>query len=188
MNPAALKELLSDAPVIAAVKDAAGLERCVSSSARVVFVLYGTVTEISQIVSRVAAAGKAPVVHLDLIDGLAARESAVDFIARTTDAAGIISTKPVLLHRVKTLGLTAIRRYFLLDSIALAGLERNQGGEADLVEVLPGAMPKVLRRIAAACPLPLIAGGLIADREDVIGALGAGALAVSSTSHAVWDL
>ncbi|EJW91450.1 Glycerol-3-phosphate responsive antiterminator, partial [gut metagenome] len=35
---------------------------------------------------------------------------------------------------------------------------------------------------------PLIASGLISDKEDVIAALSAGALAVSSTCPAVWKL
>ena len=34
----------------------------------------------------------------------------------------------------------------------------------------------------------VIAGGLIADKEDVMGALEAGAVAVSSTNPGVWEL
>ena len=36
--------------------------------------------------------------------------------------------------------------------------------------------------------LPVIAGGLISDKEDVMGALGAGAAAVSTTNQKVWEL
>ncbi|NLM61842.1 MAG: glycerol-3-phosphate responsive antiterminator, partial [Clostridiales bacterium] len=33
---------------------------------------------------------------------------------------------------------------------------------------------------------PIIAGGLISDKEDIITALAAGAIAISSTNHDVW--
>jgi glycerol uptake operon antiterminator len=36
--------------------------------------------------------------------------------------------------------------------------------------------------------MPVIAGGLISDKEDIISALGAGAIAVSSTNPAVWNM
>ncbi|MEG1720939.1 MAG: glycerol-3-phosphate responsive antiterminator, partial [Pseudoflavonifractor sp.] len=35
---------------------------------------------------------------------------------------------------------------------------------------------------------PIIAGGLIADKEDVTSALSAGAIAVSSTNREIWFL
>lgn len=58
----------------------------------------------------------------------------------------------------------------------------------DFIEVLPGVMPKVLGRIAKVSRIPMIAGGLITEKEDVIAALSAGAIAVSSTNQDVWNL
>lgn len=49
-------------------------------------------------------------------------------------------------------------------------------------------MPKVLGRIAKVSRIPMIAGGLITEKEDVIAALSAGAIAVSSTNQDVWNL
>lgn len=49
-------------------------------------------------------------------------------------------------------------------------------------------MPKVIRRLAAIVRKPVIAGGLISDKEDVLNALGAGAMAVSSSNPEVWLL
>ena len=57
-----------------------------------------------------------------------------------------------------------------------------------MVEVLPGLMPKILRKICRTSRVPVIAGGLISDKEDVMGALGAGATAVSTTNQGVWEL
>ena len=58
----------------------------------------------------------------------------------------------------------------------------------DVVEVLPGLMPKILRKICRTSRVPVIAGGLISDKEDVMGALGAGDAAVSTTNQGVWEL
>ena len=56
------------------------------------------------------------------------------------------------------------------------------------MEVLPGVMPKILKQICKTSKVPVIAGGLISDKEDVMGALGAGAAAVSTTNQKVWEL
>ena len=73
--------------------------------------------------------------------------------------------------------------------MAIENISRHLGPEtSDLIEVLPGIMPKIIRRVRAAAGKPVIAGGLITDKEDVTGALGAGAVAVSTTNPAVWAM
>lgn len=184
-----LLELLADGPVIAAVKDEAGLTAALASDVSVLFLLYGDVLTVGETAERVHRAGKRVFVHLDLVEGLSAKEVAVEFIARHTCADGIISTKAPLTRRARELGLLAIQRVFLLDSMALNNIGRHTAADAsDLIEVLPGLMPKIIRRIAQTCGQPIIAGGLISDKEDVTGALGAGAVAVSSTAPAVWAM
>lgn len=112
----------------------------------------------------------------------------MDFIARNTAADGVLSTKASLTRRAKELGLVAIQRFFLLDSMAIENISRHLGQEtSDLIEVLPGIMPKIIRRCGR-CRQAVIAGGLITDKEDVTGALGAGAVAVSTTNPAVWAM
>ena len=189
MDRASLLELLADGPVIAAVKDDAGLEAALKSDVAVLFLLYGDILTIGETIARIHQAGKRAFVHLDLIDGLSAREISADFIARHTAADGVISTKSALTKRARELGLVSIQRVFLLDSMALNNVERHFSQEsADLVEVLPGLMPKIIRKICATTGKPVIAGGLISDKEDVTGALGAGAVAVSTTNPAVWRM
>ena len=185
----AFVQLLQENPVIAAFKDATGLSRSMDSDCQIVFVLSGNLLGVKEVVSRVHEAGKLAMVHIDLIDGLAARDVAVDFIAESTRADGIISTRSNLVRRAKARGMLAVQRFFMLDSIALVNIEKRLSFEAaDAVEILPGAMPKVIRRLAAIVRKPMIAGGLISDKEDVLNALGAGAVAVSSSNPEVWLL
>ena len=180
-------------PVIAAVKNDAGLQAAVEmEEIQVIFVLYGDVCTIPEILERIKAAGKKEMVHIDLIAGLSAKEISVEFIARQTRADGIITTKPALVRRAKELGIFAVLRFFVIDSLALKNIENLEmqcgTSRPDFIEVLPGVMPKVLGRIAKVSRIPMIAGGLITEKEDVIAALSAGAIAVSSTNQDVWNL
>ena len=82
-----LYDVLSDNPIIMAIKDESGLQACLNvQDANVVFVLYGEVATIADITDRLKAAGKQVMVHMDLVAGLSAREEAVDFIAKYTKA------------------------------------------------------------------------------------------------------
>ena len=180
-------------PVIAAVKSDAGLQAAVEmEEIQVIFVLYGDVCTIPEILERIKAAGKKAMVHIDLIAGLSAKEISVEFIARQTRADGIITTKPALVRRAKELGIFAVLRFFVIVSLALKNIENLEmqcgTSRPDFIEVLPGVMPKVLGRIAKVSRIPMIAGGLITEKEDVIAALSVGAIAVSSTNQDVWKL
>ena len=180
-------------PVIAAVKNDAGLQAAVEmEEIQVIFVLYGDVCTIPEILERIKAAGKKAMVHIDLIAGLSAKEISVEFIARQTRADGIITTKPALVRRAKELGIFAVLRFFVIDSLALKNIENLEmqcgTSRPDFIEVRPGVMPKVLGRIAKVSRIPMIAGGLITEKEDVIAALSVGAIAVSSTNQDVWKL
>ena len=160
-----LMDAIQEMPVIAAVKDDAGLcSALTNENIRVVFVLYGDICNISSIVRRIHEAGRFAVVHIDLIAGLAGKEVAVDFIRNTSEADGIISTRQSFIRRAKELGLAAILRVFLLDSIALESLDKIPANLPDCLDLLPGAMPKILRRVCAKAKVPVLTGGLIADK------------------------
>lgn len=136
-------------PVIAAVKSDAGLQAAVEmEEIQVIFVLYGDVCTIPEILERIKAAGKKAMVHIDLIAGLSAKEISVEFIARQTRADGIITTKPALVRRAKELGIFAVLRFFVIDSLALKNIENLEmqcgTSRPDFIEVLPGVMPKYL--------------------------------------------
>ena len=184
-----LYDALSDNPIIMAIKDEEGLKACLKMPEEtVVFVLYGEVATIADITKQLKESGKQVMVHMDLIAGLSAREEAVDFIAKYTQADGIISTRYEQIKRGKQLNLSTIYRIFVIDSKALSNVNRHIGDYADIVEILPGLMPKIITRMRKALGVPIIAGGLIADKEDVIQALDAGAIAISTTNREVWEM
>ena len=178
------REAIENTPIIPAVKDEESLEVCLKSDSSVIFILFGDICSIADIVERIKEKGKLAMVHMDLIAGLGSKEVSVDYIKKRTRADGIITTK-----RAKELGLAAVLRFFIIDSMALANLSRQtREARPDCIEVLPGVMPKVIRKITKENKIPLIAGGLISDKEDVCNALDAGAVAVSSTNTKIWFL
>ncbi|MGN0251368.1 MAG: glycerol-3-phosphate responsive antiterminator [Oliverpabstia sp.] len=178
---------LEDCPVIAAVKDEQGLRACLKSESSVVFVLYGDICSISTIVETIKAGGKYAVVHMDLIQGLGSKEISVDFLKQQTRADGIISTRPAMIRRAKELGLFTIMRFFVIDSMAYENIQKQTAAVCpDVIEILPGLMPKVIRKICQTVRRPVIAGGLISEKEDIMAALKAGAAAISTTNQQVW--
>lgn len=180
-------EAVEDSPIIAAIKNQEGLERCLQSEIKVVFILFGDICNIGEIVKRVKDAGKMAMVHADLITGLSAKEISVDYLKRNTQTDGIISTKTNLIKHAKELSLFTVFRLFLIDSMALESIHRQSNSvKPDFLEILPGVMPKVIQRITKTSNAPVIAGGLILDKEDVIEALNAGAIAISTTNQEIW--
>ena len=183
------REALEDSPIIAAIKDNDGLEKCKTSDSHVIFILYGDICNISDIVAKVKEAGKIAMVHLDLITGLSSKEIAVDFIQKYTDADGIITTKPALIKRARELSLYTILRLFVIDSMAYENIERQlKTAKPDLIEILPALMPKVVSRICKLSSTPVIAGGLVSEKEDIMDLLHAGVISVSSTNPNIWFL
>ena len=181
------REILEDCPIIAAVKDDDGLQKSFESESRIIFFLYGDVCSIVSIVDRIKEQGRIAMVHLDLVSGLEGRDVAVDYIKTMTRADGIISTKSTQIARAKELGMYAVHRFFVLDSRSFENIRRRGSDlRPDCIEILPGVMPKIIARVTKSQRIPLIASGMIADKEDVMLALKAGATAISTTKESLW--
>ena len=85
--------------------------------------------------------------------------------------------------------LSTILRFFVIDSMAYSSIEKQlRSVKPDYIEILPALMPKVVSRICRIFKVPVITGGLISDKEDVVSMLNAGAVCISSTNPDVWFL
>lgn len=184
-----LVELLHEDPVIASAKDAASLDAILASDRRVVFLLFGSVVDVDVIIARCKAAGKIVLVDIDLLDGFATRDVVVTWLATRTQVDGVLSAKTNLIKAAKAAGLLAVHRFFLVDSFSYHQLHRVVGqSRPDAIEILPGCMPRVITWLRDDVQVPLIAGGLVCDKADVMAALGAGAVAVASSNRDVWSM
>lgn len=187
MHP--LAETLLDEPVIAAVKTDESLTAALASPCSTIFLLASTLLTVDGLVHRIHDAGKLAVVHIDLVDGLSSREIAVDSLNALCHPDGIISTRPTLIRRARHRGLLTVQRAFILDSLSLTSLSGQlEQGKPDFVEILPGIMPRVITEISARTQVPVIAGGLLRDKADIMAAMRAGAAAVSTSESSLWDI
>ena len=183
-----LIDLLEQSPVLPAVKDEDALPRALRCESRVVFLLGGDLLSIRRWIDLTHEAGKQAAVHLDLVGGLAPREVAVDWLQQQ-GADGIISTRPHLIRRGRELGLLTVLRVFAIDSKAVGNLQKEtEMVTPDVIEILPGTLPRVIERLSKKIPIPLIAGGLMTDKSDIVSALQAGALCASTSDEELWEV
>lgn len=175
-------------PVIPAIKGNEWIEPAKQSESDIVYVLYGDICNIVDIVNELKEAGKKVIIHIDLIVGFSAKEICVDFIKKYTKADGIISMKPALIKHANEIGLFTIQRFFMMDVMTYRNIEKHvKVSNPDIVEFMPAGLTKVIHYLMEGIDKPVIASGLILDKEDIMGALKTGALAVSTTKIELWD-
>lgn len=181
-------ECTGDCPVIPEIKNDEWLRSLDQSPSEIVYILYGDIVTIPEIVEKAKRQGKYVLVHLDLIDGLSPREISVDFIRKYTRADGIISTKHVVIKRAVELGLFSVQRFFMMDGITYANIAKYvRTCDPDIVELMPSGLSKVIRYLVEIIHRPVVAAGLTQDKDDVIAALSAGAIAVATSNRDMWD-
>ncbi len=172
---------------IAAVQKEADLDAALRGDVNVVFLLTGSLLNIHELTRRVQDAGKHVFLHMEFIEGIAADRSGVAYVAQHVRPTGIISTKSAIIKAAKDSGLLAIQRIFLIDRNAVQrGIKAVEQSSPDAIEVMPGIMPRIIREMTNLTPLPIIAGGLVGNRQEIDEGLTAGALAVSVGSPELW--
>ncbi|WIF93925.1 glycerol-3-phosphate responsive antiterminator [Caminicella sporogenes] len=174
-------------PIIAAVNSLEKLDLAINSPCEIVFLLTGNIFNLKEIIERVKKANMDIYVHIDLLDGFSRDMMALKYIYENMKPDGIITTKCNLVKMAKSMNIYVIQRLFLLDSLSLeTGINSVHLTRPDAIEVMPGIMPKITKKIHDATNIPIIAGGLISDKEDVIGSLKAGAVAISTSKEEIW--
>lgn len=189
MNSVIFEQTLIENPILAAVRNDENLEMVIENKASLVFVLYGSIVNIGDISKKLKDAGKMVFIHIDMIDGLRGDSAGIEFIKRYAEPFGIITTKPSNIKHAKQLGLYTIQRIFIIDSLSLkTGIKSVLETGPDAVELMPGIAPKIIGLMQKEVSIPIIAGGLIDSKKDIMESLSAGALAISTTSMDLWNL
>lgn len=126
-------------------------------------------------------------IHLDLVQGLQADKSGVEFACSECSPYGILSTKPSVIMAAKQRGIVTIQRVFLLDSHSFkkscALLAKSN---PDYIELLPGISSKLIKKFKEAMKIPILAGGFIETVEEVEEAIKAGAAAITTSRKELW--
>ena len=175
-------------PVIPAIRKPELVEQAAASRSKLVYLLTGDPDNVEQMIERLLAAEKIPLVNLDLLNGFSRDKYAVNYLKRT-GARGIISTHLDPLRHALAIGLYGIQRTFLLDSGAMDTISNQlKNTPVHALEILPALVaPKMLERVRAiSADLPVVGGGLIQTMKEVEELLAQGLSAVSTSNPAMW--
>lgn len=174
-------------PIIAAVNSLDKLDKAIASPCEIIFLLTGSIFNLQEMVNSIKVSGKIVYIHLDLIEGFSRNVCALKYINENIAPNGIITTKSSLIRAAKEMGLFSIQRLFMLDALSLeSGINSIKTIRPDAVEILPGIMPRVTKTISTEANIPIITGGLISDKEDVIASIKAGAIGISTSKEEIW--
>lgn len=183
-----MKEILSKSPVIAAVKDQKALEKACLSPAKIVFLLFGSISDLAAKTALLKKHGKRVFIHVDLIDGLKPDKQGIAFIAGTVRPYGIISTRPATIKTAAELGLRGVLRIFMIDASAFhTGVQGIRACNPALVEIMPGLLGDVVAELGRIVSTPIVAGGMIKTKAQANAALKSGAVAISTSNQALWQ-
>jgi len=131
--------------------------------------------------------GKKMIYHVDMIQGLKSDDYSTEYLCQEYKPYGLISTKSSVILKAKAKGVLAVQRIFLIDSHALEkSYKLIEKTRPDFIEVLPGAMPWMIREVKERVNIPIFAGGLIRTSEEVKSALDAGATAITTSKRELW--
>lgn len=173
--------------IIPAVRKMKDFEKALKSSHEWIVLLETRLGQLKGLMTYAKKANKRILLHIDLIQGLKADEYGIEFLAHDIKPDGIVSTRGSVIELVKKRKILAIQRLFLLDSLSLENnMRAGSRFQPDLIEVLPGKLPEVIEGIREQTDIPLIAGGLITTKADIEAAFAAGAIAVSTSTTALW--
>lgn len=177
----------TETPIISAVNDLNKLDIAINSPCGNIFLLTGNIINIKETVERIKAQDKEVYIHIDLIEGISKDIWGLEYLVKNVKPDGIITTKANLIKHSKNLGIFTIQRLFMLDSLSIeSGIRSINITNPDAVEILPGIIPKIIKIIHKSTNVPIITGGLIMEKEDVIQNLNSGAIAISTSCEKVW--
>jgi len=188
MTKMEILRIIEKNPIILGITNTDEFFKVKINHSQVVFILFGNVSNILDIIKKTKEMNKLVFVNVDMISGFSSKNSVIDFLFNNSNVDGIISSKPQLLKYAKHKGLFTIHRFFILDSSSWRNIESQiKISNADIINIAPG-WTKIIQWTVEKYKKPVIASGLVCDKTIVMENLKVGAIAICSTNHNVWDL
>lgn len=180
-----------DFPIIAAARTPDDFLAAVKSPCDIIFWLSPTIMTLESYIARAHSMEedgeeKNIFVHIDMTDGIGKDSAGLEYL-HYLGVDGIISTRGNLIKSAREVGLMTVQRFFIVDSRSIStAFDTVRSSRPDMIEIMPGLMPGIITRFAQNTDIPVIAGGLIECKDDVISALSAGASAISTSKQELW--
>lgn len=173
--------------VIAAVKNESELVEALNSKVEIIFDLSPDLMTLSDKVTLVHKADKKIYIHLDLATGIGKDKSGIIFVKKI-GVDGIISTRVNIIKMAREEGLLTVQRFFIVDSHSIdTTVEALKSSKADMIEIMPGIIPKVINNLKTKLEIPIIAGGLIENNHEIDEIFSNGAYAISTGKKNLWS-
>lgn len=180
--------LLARQPVIMAIYGIEQLKTALSSKAEVCIIANIDLIKLQPVIELLSKAGKYVIVNIDSCNGLSQDKGGIDYVAET-GAMGLLSTRLQTVQRAKKCGLITMQKIFVTDrSTWLRSLKAVEQSEPDYVQLMPTQMLPLLPQADRNVLPPIVASGFVCNEEHARTALLHGAIAVSSSDSALWDV
>ena len=180
--------LLARHPIIMAIYGIEQLKTALSSKAEVCIIANIDLIKLQPVIELLSKAGKYVIVNIDSCNGLSQDKVGIDYVAET-GAMGLLSTRLQTVQRAKKCGLVTMQKIFVTDrSTWLRSLKAVEQSEPDYVQLMPAQMLPLLPQADRNVLPPIVASGFVCNEEHAQTALLHGAIAVSSSDSALWDV
>lgn len=180
-------EVLKRKNIIAAVRTDEDFEAAVCSDVSIIFDLSPDINSIDKRISLSHAAKKKIFIHLDLAAGIGKDKSGIQYV-KNIGVDGIISTRVNIIKNAREAGVFTVQRFFTVDSQSVdTTIEALKVSKADMIEIMPGTLSKIIKKLHERVDTPIIAGGLIENEEEIESAVQSGAAAVSTGKRILWN-
>ena len=174
-------------PIIAAVHTHEDFHNALQSPVDLVFLMSANILTLKEYADAAHQGGKKLFVHADMMQGIGRDSHGVEYIAKM-GADGIISTRSNILKMAREQGLATVQRFFIIDFHSVeTAIQAVKTQKPDMIELMPGVVPKVIAHFSQSVKVPIITGGLIETKQEIIQALQAGADAVSTSNMRLWQ-
>ncbi len=172
--------------IIAAARNEQELEAAIGARVKKIFWLNPSILTLEKYVGLVHAAGKKIYLHIDLAEGVGKDKAGLTYV-KNAGVDGIISTRVNIIKAAKELDLFTVQRFFIVDSHSVdTTVEAIKSSKADMIEIMPGIVTKVVADLKSRLSIPIIAGGLIETRKELEEATKSGASAISTSKQELW--
>lgn len=172
--------------IIAAVRSSEELNEALKSDVGMIFMLAPNIDDINAQAKLVHDAGKKFFIHIDLAEGIGKDEYGIRF-AKKLGVDGIISTRTNIIKMASRVGVSTVQRFFIVDSHSVdTSIEAAKQSKADMIEIMPGTVAKVIKRMKEKLEMPIVAGGLVETYAEIDEAISCGAAAVSTGKKEFW--
>lgn len=173
--------------IIAAVHTNEDFAAAILSGVDMIFDLSPSIMTIGERASAAHEKGKELFIHIDLAAGIG-KDKAGMLFAKNLGADGIISTRTQMIKIAKETGLKTVQRFFAVDSQSVDTIKAFGLANVDMIEIMPGIVGKVIKRLKEKVSMPIIAGGLIETEAELKKAYENGAVAISTGKRELWGL